>query len=68
MSSLHKIKYVFKHSTARHVRIFSFRKSSVIKSCLSIQNCMVLRWLVQVLYPPQKFERPQILELLQLRH
>jgi hypothetical protein len=40
-----------------------FRKSVCIKlfilwPSIRIQNFMVLPWLVQVLHPPQKFERP----------
>jgi hypothetical protein len=38
MSSLHKIEYVFKYSTARHVRIFCFYKSGNAKSCLSTED------------------------------
>jgi hypothetical protein len=30
----------------------------ILLRSISIQNFMVLRWLVQVLHPPQKFERP----------
>jgi hypothetical protein len=38
MSSLHKIKYTFTHSTTRHVHIFSFSQKCITKSCLSIEN------------------------------
>jgi hypothetical protein len=31
---------------------------SILWRSISIQNSMVPRWLIQVLHPPQKFERP----------
>jgi hypothetical protein len=44
--------------SALHVRTLVFRKSGLIKSySISMQNVMGLRWLVQVLHPPQKFSR-----------
>jgi hypothetical protein len=33
-------------------------KLFILRRYISIQNCMVPRWLVQVLHSPQKFERP----------
>jgi hypothetical protein len=43
--------------------VFFLTKNGLIKSCssfedLSEKNFMVPRWLMQVLHPPQKFERP----------
>jgi hypothetical protein len=37
---------------------WSYFKLFIVWRSMSIQNCMVPRWLVQVLHPPQKFERP----------
>jgi hypothetical protein len=55
----------FNIQTAAMFVFLVFDKNGLIKSCssfadlsVSIQNFMVPRWLVQVLHPPQKFERP----------
>jgi hypothetical protein len=56
-----------KHTTNFNIRtaamfvFFVYDKSGLIKSCSTfetLQNFMVPYWLVQVLHPPQKFERP----------
>jgi hypothetical protein len=39
-------------------KIVSLKKLFILWRSISIQNLMVSRWLVQVLHPPQKFERP----------
>jgi hypothetical protein len=37
---------------------WSYQKLFILWRCISVQNVMVPRWLVQVLHLPQKFERP----------
>jgi hypothetical protein len=54
----------FNIQTAAMFVFVVFDKNSLIKSRSSFedlsvfQNLMVPRWLVQVLHPPQKYERP----------
>jgi hypothetical protein len=52
----------FNIQTAAMFVFFYFDKNGLIKSCsslsISIQNFMVPHWLVQVLHPPRKFDRP----------
>jgi hypothetical protein len=46
-------------SIACHVRIFRFcQKWFILWRSVSIQNFAVLRWVVTILHPPHKFERP----------
>jgi hypothetical protein len=54
----------FNIQTAAMFVFFVFNKNGLIKSCSSFADLsvykifMVPHWLVQVLHPPQKFERP----------
>jgi hypothetical protein len=40
---------------------WSYQKLFILWRSISVQNFMFPRWLVQVLHPPQKFERPPFL-------
>jgi hypothetical protein len=56
----------FKFQPTSTFAFFIFHKNGLVKRCssfkdvISIQNVMVTRWLIQVLHPPQKFERPPL--------